>query len=106
MIPRPGRHQKGPLALQRVDKLLAHLDIDQHGGTPDDMLKTATLDLMDDSAREGQMMAGKAIAAILGGDMLVVEADGGVSLRDAVHRQAPRVASAGGKTTTSTPLSR
>jgi hypothetical protein len=62
-----------PVTLQRVDRLLAHLDVDQRAGTPGDMLKTAILDLMDDSARQGQIMAGKAVAAILAGDLLVVE---------------------------------
>ncbi len=70
-------HDLDPVALQRVDKLLDHLDIDQRAGTPGDILKTAILEMADDSARQGQMMAGKAIAAILGGDLLVVEDDGG-----------------------------
>jgi hypothetical protein len=37
-------HDLDPVALQRVGKLLDHLDIDQRAGTPGDILKTAILE--------------------------------------------------------------
>lgn len=79
-VPKTNSHDTP--ALQRVDRLLHLMGVDQHPGTIGDELKTAICALIDESSQQGQVLAGRAIAAVLAGDLLVLEEDGGLRFED------------------------
>jgi hypothetical protein len=79
-IPKTNSHDTP--ALQRVDRLLHLMGVDQHPCTIGDELKTAICALIDESSQQGQVLAGRAIAAILAGDLLVLEEGGGLRFKD------------------------